>query len=1002
MPLPSGAPIVNGNAVNGNSLPDDSSPENIRKKAHLLEFVKDEHAKWVKALVMTSWSRKAETVSKLIDLYNAINMQKVDYLRSVEHLIDVRTALPAARLGEPDLQTALQILSTGEATWMPDLQYIDPPPISTKEKLQWIENTNTLLSLRLNLEEHDKIPVQFKEYKIESGRVTFVVPGEFEVDLTIADEDFEKQFWFIDFRFSFTPAPAELSDLLRQYLEVKVNETLEKDGLGGCYKFLHEFVLTHKITEFVRQAFELSRHKWVDTLKVERLNRAMSIQYWANRQPSEGPKSWILLGVHSGKLPGKPFDPSATSRLTLRWFKDNKEVLDAQIPLDDSNISTERLLKRVIGRHVKSTLGAIYTRLNGKGRFQSREAALALSIMEDDPVMSSLQMQIGRRDVVTVKIAPTTGQFAISPQTAVTYKGENRLNVSSKDHTDEGVTTLESIRCYYTVDELNRRGKSMGWNVCRAPVKMDDVKPILNTRESFQAMWFKRRGWPEQWYLMLSLSLGGDRWWLVEIASGPPRISSYTPLSLTAGLPELSDKFFHELTVFTAAMIAQITDLRRFQSLKIDHATEPRVNKALPPGVRVPAIKVKLSDILQRPGLKAGRGPSWALDSVRIMFLGIRNSAQVQPVVKDENNSGVAMEKLGNNEHKLTTLVDARFKVADPERFSMLNCNVERDVVFNKQLGVFALHLQTELGTPIFDTLKRRLQAIERLFDCVDAIRRCDRDVRCENISLQKIVFSYSQFSKLEAEAPRAAPIRRWMATLDLSTDDIQLRLEDNDPQLRLIDAYHKFLNSELRFERLPYFLSITSPLQSALDAIEAAWVGLAADNKGRVELYANYLDCFSIHYILPGADKGSERRAVLRVKLKERKNNLYWWVYRDEPGPDKNPDDAFKKALEPVWGAAGREWRNLGSGAACPLGVGVETLLKAVDEAIRPLALQSPKAIRQSISNASGGGTKNQKPSAVIAQGKVQQTSNISNNAKARPQLQQQKQQVGEVVVLD
>lgn len=463
----------------------------------------------------------------------------------------------------------------------------------------------------------------------------------------------------------------------------------------------------------------------------------------------------------------------------------------------------------------------------------------------------------------------------------------------------------------------------------------------------------------------------------------------------------MSDKFFHELTVFTAAMIAQITDLRRFQMLKIDHATEARVNKALPPGVRVPAIKVKLSDILQRPGstgARAGKGPSWALDSVRIMFLGIRNGAQVKPPDKDEATSGSAADQPAHNEHKLTTLVDARFKVADPERFSMLNCNVERDVVFNKQLGVFALHLQTELGTPIYEILKRRLQAIERLVDCVDAIRRCDRDVRCEKITLQKITFSYSQFSKTEAGAQRKEPIKRWIATLDLSADEIQLHLEKNDPQLRIIDVYHQLLNSDLRFGQLPYFLSITSPLQSALDTIEAAWTGLTCDNKGRVEVYATHLDCFNIHYVLPGADEGSERRAVLRVQLKERKNNLFWWVFRGEPGAIKNPDDVFKKALESVWGAAGREWRNLGSGAACPLGNGIETLLKAVDDAVRPLALQSPKAIRQSISNVSGG-AKNQKSGVTTVQAKAQQNHNNSTNAKARPQ---QHPPAGEVVVLD
>ncbi len=114
-----------------------------------------------------------------------------------------------------------------------------------------------MLSVRLTLDEYDKIPFQFRDYSISSGRVTFKVEGEFEVDLTIADEDFEKQFWFIDFRFLFQPAPAELSDRVRQFIEKKVNDALATDGLAGCYRFLHEFVLTHKISEFYRQALDL-------------------------------------------------------------------------------------------------------------------------------------------------------------------------------------------------------------------------------------------------------------------------------------------------------------------------------------------------------------------------------------------------------------------------------------------------------------------------------------------------------------------------------------------------------------------------------------------------------------------------------------------------------------------------------------------------------------------------------------------------------------------------
>lgn len=516
--MPTAVPAVNGNSAPAVGAPDDTSVENLSKKASLLNFIQEMHGRWTKALIIASWSRKTPTVSKLIDLMNYINKERKAYDESLDYMVNIKRDLSFARLPNPDLQTALQVLSTGNATWMPDFGYIEPPPLSAEEQLQWIDELNTLLSLRLNLEDHDKIPRQFRDYSIDSGRVTFKVAGEFEVDLTIADEDFEKQYWFLDFRFTFTPAPAELTETLRISLESRVNESLEKDGLRGCYKFLHEFVLTHKISEYLRQGHELARSSWVDTLKIERLNRSMAIQYWTSRYPPDSPKSWLIIGVHSGKKSGATdVDPDTTSHLTIRWFRDNKEVKDAGFNMENTNVSTEGLLKKVIARHVEHILSSIHGKLRSKGRFLQRQAALALTISADEPIDSTLRMQLGQSDYVDLRIAPTTGFFSMTPHRMPTLKGEARLNNQPKDPTEEGLLALEGVRYSWAAEEMNRRGKSMGWGICRIPVRVDELKPILQTKEAFQHLWFKRKGWPAQWFLMMSLSLAGDRWWLIEV-----------------------------------------------------------------------------------------------------------------------------------------------------------------------------------------------------------------------------------------------------------------------------------------------------------------------------------------------------------------------------------------------------------------------------------------------------------------------------------------------------
>lgn len=514
-------PIAQNPAANGtpdfrNTTAEDTSPESLEKKRLLLNFIQDLHAKWVKALVITDWSTKSDLVGKLIDLKQHLHQQLDYYPAVLWEMANVKRDLVFARLPSPDLKTALEILSSGEVSWMPELGYIEPPPLSPEDQLEWVENLNTILSVRLTLDEYDKIPYHFRHYTVDSARVTFKVEGEFEVDLTIADDDFEKQFWFIDLRFSFNPAPTQLTEATRTFLEVRLNDILGTDGLHGCYKFLHEFTLTHKITELTRQALELSRGRWVDALKIERLNRAMSIQYWRSR-PNPSLKSWIIFGVHSGQdANGPQGDPARTSFLSLRWFRDNKEVKDHGIQLDSSDISVERILKTVIARHVDHILSSIYTKLSSFPRFSKHEASLQLTVSEEEPADSQLVMRLSHDDNLTARVEPISGAFALSPPTRLVLQGERHLNTNGKDPVDEGHIVLEKTRCVFTIDELTRRGKSMGWVRDQPGVKADELKPYLNTREAPQMVWIRRVGWKADWSVLVTLSLSGDKWWLVQ------------------------------------------------------------------------------------------------------------------------------------------------------------------------------------------------------------------------------------------------------------------------------------------------------------------------------------------------------------------------------------------------------------------------------------------------------------------------------------------------------
>lgn len=117
--MPPGQSAINGSTPGS---AEDSSEENQNKKANLLNFLNELHTKWTKALVMSEWSRKSGQVSKLIDLHAHILEEMRKYDMILDRMGHVKRNLYGARLPDPDIKTALQVLSTGRAEWMPDVR----------------------------------------------------------------------------------------------------------------------------------------------------------------------------------------------------------------------------------------------------------------------------------------------------------------------------------------------------------------------------------------------------------------------------------------------------------------------------------------------------------------------------------------------------------------------------------------------------------------------------------------------------------------------------------------------------------------------------------------------------------------------------------------------------------------------------------------------------------------------------------------------------------------
>lgn len=121
MPLSVSKANVNGSQI---SVADDNSVENLAKKLRLLKFATDSHEIWTKALVITGWSRKAEDVSKIIDLKVHLDQRQQDFVSIIEKMAHDKRGYIHARLPNPDIMTALEVMGTGKASWMPDVGFL--------------------------------------------------------------------------------------------------------------------------------------------------------------------------------------------------------------------------------------------------------------------------------------------------------------------------------------------------------------------------------------------------------------------------------------------------------------------------------------------------------------------------------------------------------------------------------------------------------------------------------------------------------------------------------------------------------------------------------------------------------------------------------------------------------------------------------------------------------------------------------------------------------------
>ncbi len=898
--------------INGNGI-GNSTKVNIEKKLRMLEFAQNRRAQFIKILVLSQWSRQAEEMTKVIDTRFWLQEQGQHFDGAIHWMGDMKRFLIPIKMPNPDIKTALEALSLGKASWLPDLGYVPPEPLSPQQMLKALRNINTLLSIRLNL--HETVPFSFRDFSIVSGRATFCVPGEFGVDLSIAEDDPSSQLYFIDFRFLFSPAPAGIpSGRLRDEIEGKANDVLKRGGLPGCFDFFHDLVLTHKLSILRNQALDLCRGHWSEYLKVEAVHRSLVVQYWLNRP---GGKNWIEIGIkrRRGKERVYHSNTPPIPYIALRWFRGGKEIIDVQVDMGLNDLSLATILKQIIAKHTNSILEEIAARLREGPLYSERLLRLKQRLSTSEPIDAALLVQLTVSKAVKIIQEPISGRFALLPASPLHSRAEWELNNLVSPATDAS-SRIANLRAIASLEEFEARARCFGWECVRSLNLDQETKARLFPRETLKVGFFQRRTWSSNWILALTTSLGGDSWWIIELPEKEARREGTGSIpksrSVIRAAYRVSTPGFKSLMMepsyatlayierTAAGMISQYNDTHYLALRRIPHKLQRtstveqpvtltiRFDESKTPATPRTPITPKTPTTPQSPNRSS---IPWTNEIVTLTFQGIDHATS-----------------------SAIHLASARMESPIPN-ITALTSSIDSSIAFHPTSGAFAFRLLTPVGELTIPPLVERLSSIERLIHFLHIIKR--HQLRCDAVSLDHLELTYST-----SPSTLKATIHFQFNT------SMRISFTKGNPHLRIQDYLTTVLRTSDGLNHLLSLLQATLPLLRTFSSLEAAH---------GIRILPRSVEWYQVRY------EGSRSRWDIRLRLRRGEATWFirdigiWKVDGEKRGKNvlKRLDVEVEKAMAGLERASGKGWLGMRGGmVATP--DGVEELVKKIDELYR------------------------------------------------------------------
>lgn len=894
-------------------LSEDSSHPNIQKKARMFDFANSRRAQFIKILILSRWARHAQEIRRVIDLKSWLEQKSGDYMHGVYYLGELKHHLSRIKEPSPDIKTALEILSLGEANRVPDIGYLQPKELSAQQALDTLRRINTLLSIRLNL--HESIPSVLRNFHISSGRATFNVPAEFELDLSIADEDHSKQLYFIDLRFVFSPAPPALpAGRLREDFEMRANDLLRRERLPGLFDYIHNLVLTHKLNILKTQAFEMARGPWCDNLQVEPVRRSFVVQYWCDRP--EG-KHWIEIGIKRGKAKRVPYtdEVQRIPEISLRWFRGGKEIPNVVIDLRLHDLSMQAILGQVIARHTSMIFSGIATNLTQSSLFANNRLRIRLREATGMAPDASLLVQITASKAVKLVQEQVSGRLVLLPSSNRNSQAEHELNRLT-DPAADGGGQLTYLRACVSQDEAEATARSAGWRILLSMKPTNELLQTVFHKEILRAKFFEIPHWNSGWMLAATTSKTGDVWWAVDTNSSAPLSEGSQPgsvlrkaykVQLAGTDPSIllpSAAYLGRVERAAAGLIAQFSDTRHLVTSKTPHRVQPRTAAD---GVQ------QAPDIYMQ--LHVGHGAP-TLQQPNSLTLGLN-----YPVLK--------LHYMGLNPSHTAAVHLGLARLTLPTSYMKRLVRDMPGMKFHAPTGMLIIKLETKIGATCITQLWHHVAAIGQLQDFI------------ATVSAYKLQVNRSSINHLEFTYQRQ-PIQLKATLYFPAGNAVRISFSQPNPHARILDQ----INVRLRTQGLANVLSllrITLPLLSTFSKLEMI------HQTGGMSIMARSDQWYLVRYSGPYLDGGFE------VLLRQRRDVLKWLIPESSiKSGHLTGVESSRKQWQDIKRGKGSDWQGLNGGIVAGL-VGIQEVVEKLDMLFSQLPRPEPQSSRPGKRKADG-----------------------------------------------